>query len=193
MDRRAQLLAAATDDALEHGVIGLSLRPVAARIGTSDRMLVYHFGTRDALVAAIIEESTDRSVAVVDALPAEPGVGAAVRVLWEQHRGGELDRCQRVYAQAAAQGLLGDDRSSAVVARVNAGWLACVARYLVRCGADPARAVRCAEFVDAAISGLHLDLYLTPAADVDQVVADVAEAAAALAAPSGRMAAKLRS
>jgi len=43
MDRREDLLDRVTDHVLEHGLIGLTLRPVAAAIGTSDRMLIYHF------------------------------------------------------------------------------------------------------------------------------------------------------
>ena len=45
MGKRDELVQAATDHALEHGLIGLSLRPLAAAIGTSDRMLIYHFGS----------------------------------------------------------------------------------------------------------------------------------------------------
>ena len=47
---------------LEHGLIGLSLRPLAAAIGTSDRMLLYHFDGKDDLIATVISTSTDRSV-----------------------------------------------------------------------------------------------------------------------------------
>jgi AcrR family transcriptional regulator len=50
VDRHDELLEQATDHVLEHGLIGLTLRPLAAAIGTSDRMLIYHFGSRDALV-----------------------------------------------------------------------------------------------------------------------------------------------
>ena len=50
--RREALAERATDWALEHGLIGLSLRPLAAAIGTSDRMLLYHFADRDDLVGA---------------------------------------------------------------------------------------------------------------------------------------------
>ena len=31
---------------LEHGLAGLSLRPLAAAAGTSDRMLLYHFASK---------------------------------------------------------------------------------------------------------------------------------------------------
>ena len=68
--RREELAEAATDYALEHGLIGLSLRPLAEALGTSDRMLLYHFRDKDDLVATILRTSTARSVASIRALPA---------------------------------------------------------------------------------------------------------------------------
>lgn len=38
---------------LRHGLGSASLRPLAKAAGTSDRMLIYHFGSKDALVAAL--------------------------------------------------------------------------------------------------------------------------------------------
>jgi AcrR family transcriptional regulator len=40
---------------LAHGLAGLSLRPLAKAAGTSDRMLLYHFGSKDALVAELLD------------------------------------------------------------------------------------------------------------------------------------------
>lgn len=57
---RAELLERATDYALEAGIAGLSLRPLAAALGTSPRMLVYHFGSRDVLVRDILQAIRDR-------------------------------------------------------------------------------------------------------------------------------------
>jgi AcrR family transcriptional regulator len=47
------LLAAAVDRALHGGIADLSLRQTAAAIGTSHRMLIYHFGSREGLLAAV--------------------------------------------------------------------------------------------------------------------------------------------
>jgi AcrR family transcriptional regulator len=58
-DRRRELLDGATLWATEHGLATLSLRPVAKAIGTSDRMLIYWFGSRDGLLAAIAEHAGD--------------------------------------------------------------------------------------------------------------------------------------
>jgi AcrR family transcriptional regulator len=49
--RRDELLDATVAYLLRQGVADLSLRPLAAAIGTKARMLIYHFGSRDALLA----------------------------------------------------------------------------------------------------------------------------------------------
>ena len=59
-ERRDELIARSLDYFLEHGVAGLSLRPLAQRIGTSARMIVYHFGSKDGLIAAVMDEVRTR-------------------------------------------------------------------------------------------------------------------------------------
>ena len=49
--RREDLLQASIEYILEKGVADLSLRPLAAAVGSKARLLVYHFGSKDALVA----------------------------------------------------------------------------------------------------------------------------------------------
>jgi AcrR family transcriptional regulator len=51
---RDALLAKAMGHVAAHGLSDLSLRELAAAIGTSHRMLIYHFGGREGLVAAIV-------------------------------------------------------------------------------------------------------------------------------------------
>jgi AcrR family transcriptional regulator len=66
---------------LEHGLNTASLRPLAGSAGTSDRMLIYHFGSKDALVAALLDHLAARMAAGLDAaLPATrfDSVAAAV-------------------------------------------------------------------------------------------------------------------
>lgn len=178
MGRRDDLAEQATDYVLEHGLIGLSLRPLAAALGTSDRMLIYHFGSKDALIAEVIVRSTTRSVRVIESLPAARTVRSAVTRLWQALVDPELDRCQRVYIQAAALGILGADPYRKAIARSDDEWTAAVREYLVASGANPRRAPRVAELVDAALMGLHLSL---PVADeakqLDAAVRDLAATA----------------
>jgi AcrR family transcriptional regulator len=52
--RRTELLDRAYRYALEHGLAELSLRPLAAAIGSSPRVLLYLFGSKDGLIRAVL-------------------------------------------------------------------------------------------------------------------------------------------
>lgn len=53
---REALLRRAVGWFAQHGVLDTSMRTLASGIGTSNRMLHYHFGAREDLLAAVIEE-----------------------------------------------------------------------------------------------------------------------------------------
>jgi AcrR family transcriptional regulator len=60
---RERLLDACTDHALEHGLPD-RLGSLAAATGTSSRMLIYHFGTRDELLREILGQARRRQLEV---------------------------------------------------------------------------------------------------------------------------------
>jgi AcrR family transcriptional regulator len=180
--RRTALAEAATDHVLGHGLIGLSLRPLAAALGTSDRMLLYHFADKDDLVATVLRVATERSVQEVQRLPDGSDVEGAVHLLWEALTTRPLEQCQRLYVEAAALGLLGREPYAGVVRAANEGWVAALVAFLRRSGCPADRAGRAVLLLDATLMGLHLDLPLdrdTPA--VRQAVHDLAQAVAAIA------------
>src|SRR3954453_21121030 len=83
---RDRLLAAAMEHVAAHGVGDLSLRALAAALGTSHRMLIYHFGSREGLLIEIIRtvEAQQRAalaemLADRDAPPAE-----TMRRMWRR-------------------------------------------------------------------------------------------------------------
>ena len=55
MTGREALLARAIGHFAEHGIGDTSLRALGDSIGTSHRMLIYHFGSRDGLLAAVVD------------------------------------------------------------------------------------------------------------------------------------------
>jgi AcrR family transcriptional regulator len=59
-ERRARTLTRATDYVLNHGLSRLSLRPLAAELGTSTRMLLYDFGSKEQLIVEILAEANRR-------------------------------------------------------------------------------------------------------------------------------------
>lgn len=51
---RETLLPLLAAHVLEHGLGGASLRPLAKAAGTSDRMLIYHFGNKEVLITELL-------------------------------------------------------------------------------------------------------------------------------------------
>src|SRR3954451_15102413 len=58
---RQRLLEACTDYALQHGLPD-RLGPLACAAGTSNRMLIYHFGTRDGLLREVLGQARRRQL-----------------------------------------------------------------------------------------------------------------------------------
>lgn len=182
MNRRTELAEQATDYVLEEGLIGLSLRPLAAAIGTSDRMLNYHFGSKDELVASVLGVSTERSAAQIRALKPAKSVRQAVLDLWAALTGAEQQRCQRMYVEAAALGLFGHEPYATAVRDGNTVWLESIREFLVASGAPAPRSRRMVALLDSAFMGFQLDLTLDESdADINRTVQDLADAVESLA------------
>jgi AcrR family transcriptional regulator len=179
--QRAELLEKVTGYVLQHGLIGLSLRPVAAAVGTSDRMLIYHFASRDALVSAVVARATEIAIDEVRALPGAPTVRAGVNRLWAAYRTRPLSRCLDVYCQAAATGLIGREPYLTDARASNEVWAAALREYFARCGAPRRRLGRIVTLVDSALYGFHLDLTTDRPAELARGVDDLAAAAQSIA------------
>lgn len=52
---------------MEHGLGSASLRPLAAAAGTSDRMLIYHFGNKEQLIADLLAFLAEQYASALDA------------------------------------------------------------------------------------------------------------------------------
>lgn len=63
--RREELLSLAYDYVLEQGLAGLSLRPLAAATGTSPRVLLYLFGSKDGLVRELLARARQQHLALL--------------------------------------------------------------------------------------------------------------------------------
>jgi len=179
-DRRAEWTEAATHYVLEHGLIGLSLRPLAKALGTSDRMVLYHFGSKDELVAAVLRTSNDWSTTYLRAMEPSRDLRSAVHDLWATMLVPQVDRCTRLYVEAAALGLLGQEPYATVVREANELWTAAMVDHLVRSGVRRPLARRAVHVIDAAFMGFELDLPLDSDRQRARAVRDLADMVAAL-------------
>ncbi|HZD65063.1 MAG TPA: TetR/AcrR family transcriptional regulator, partial [Acidimicrobiales bacterium] len=83
--RRVELLERAYGYALAHGLADLSLRPLAAAIGSSPRVLLFLFGSKEGLVRALLERARQDEVALLARVRAEVGTATLVpltRAIW---------------------------------------------------------------------------------------------------------------
>ena len=55
-NQRAELLSAALSYLAKHGIADMSLRPMADELGTSPRMLLFYFGSKEGLIGAVMDE-----------------------------------------------------------------------------------------------------------------------------------------
>jgi AcrR family transcriptional regulator len=93
--RRDELLELAYRFALENGLAGLSLRPLAAAIGSSPRVLLFLFGSKDELVRALLARARADELEALDRLRATGAttdLAAVAEELWQwlaasEHRG----------------------------------------------------------------------------------------------------------
>jgi AcrR family transcriptional regulator len=177
--RREDLAEAATDYALEHGLIGLSLRPLARALGTSDRMLLYHFRDKDDLVASILRSATSRSVQTLLRLPTPSDLRAAVLELWRAVTTGSQEQCQRLYVEAAALGLFGREPYATAARETNEQWASAVSAHFQRAGLGRQAARQATILVDATFMGLQLDESLDSQAQLRRTVNDLADAVVA--------------
>ena len=103
MDARAELLDRVVADVAEHGLTDRSLRDIAAAVGTSHRMLLYHFGSRQGLVAAIVQSVEAAQRQLLRQLAAETSdPSVLVMALWDRVSAPELRPFVRLFFESLA-------------------------------------------------------------------------------------------
>jgi AcrR family transcriptional regulator len=80
--RQEELLDLAYAYVLEHGIGDLSLRPLAAAIGSSPRVLLFLFGSKDGLIRALLARGRVEQLALVEHVRSQRPDNVAV-ALWE--------------------------------------------------------------------------------------------------------------
>jgi AcrR family transcriptional regulator len=78
----AAVLAAASELFAERGPAATSIRDIAARSGVNHALVFRHFGTKEQLVAAVLEHLSDTVATLVEADPTAPATERAVERNW---------------------------------------------------------------------------------------------------------------
>jgi AcrR family transcriptional regulator len=146
-----------------HGISDLSLRQLAAALGTSHRMLVYHFGSKEGLLVEVVRAVEERQRQALADLAAHPGLSPVEqgRRLWRRLTDPALWPHERLFFEVYGQALQGRPHTTGLLDGVVDSWLAPLTDLNVRHGmpADVARAG--ARLSLAVTRGLLLDLLAT--------------------------------
>jgi len=111
--------------AAEHGIADKSLREIATGVGTSHRMLLYHFGSREGLLAALVGTVEEQQRGVLTALATGPDDdGAAVMLrLWEQVSQPDLRPFVRLFFATVGLAVQGVPGTEGFLGNLTAPWL----------------------------------------------------------------------
>jgi AcrR family transcriptional regulator len=161
--RRAELLDLTMRYAAEHGIASLSLRPLAAALGTSSRMLVHYFGTKEELIGqALVAARPDipallRAHAQAGHTPAR----MAQRLWRELTTGGEQEPRTRLLLEVMALALTQPDLYRQYAVDAVRAWLDPLSDALHGAGLTARDARARATMLVSGLRGLALDRYLT--------------------------------
>ncbi|MEW5354764.1 TetR family transcriptional regulator [Streptomyces sp. 16-176A] len=129
--RQNELLEAAYRYALAHGLSDLSLRPLAEAIGSSPRVLLFLFDSKDGLLRALLARARADELALLDRarqLDRPTGLAPAVERVWTWLAATEHRPLLRLWAEAYARSLVQPDGAWAGFARATVeDWLGVLA------------------------------------------------------------------
>ncbi len=144
---------------MQGGIASQSLRELAGAIGTSHRMLLYHFGSREGLLAAVASAVEEGQRALV----AEWGITREnTQRLWQHFSDPALWPAERLFFELYAQALLGRPGTEGFLANATEPWVNALRPAIARdAGVDEKTAMVEARLAVAVTRGLLLDLLAT--------------------------------
>ena len=164
---RQRLLDAAIDHFGRHGIGDTSLRSLAESLGTSHRMLIYHFGSREGLLTEVTravearQREAMRTTYDQDLAPLD-----AAAEYWRQTMDATL-RYGPLFFELAAHAMQGKPHAATLREELIAAWLPDITELCLAIGIPADQASVHARLALGAARGLLLDLLVT--GDYDEV------------------------
>ncbi|MGK5552995.1 TetR/AcrR family transcriptional regulator [Actinomadura kijaniata] len=157
--RRAEILHAATRVVAERGVDTLSLAELATALGCSTYTLTYHFGSKERLLAAVVEHvETGLQAEIAELASADLPNADLLRHYWRTTRDPGARSYLRLWLELLVLADRHPDRFPGFHERAATGWRTLATDLLRRRTGSDALAT----LVVAAVTGLELDLMLDP-------------------------------
>jgi AcrR family transcriptional regulator len=157
------LLERVVDHFVADGLGDLSLRKIGAAIGTSHRMLIYHFGSKNGLLLEVVRAVESRTRAQFSAIGSAAGheTDQVVRATWQFVADPAQGDFERLFFALYGRALQGDDLVRPLLEESIDGWLASNAVLAAAQGIPAGEARLHARLGLAVVRGLLLDLLAT--------------------------------
>ena len=171
---RERLLEGAIDYVAANGITDLSLRQLAAALGTSHRMLIHHFGSKEGLWVAIVGEVEGRQRAILaDLIPAaDVPIDEAMRAWWRHISDPSLWPNERLFFELYGQAIQGRPHTVEMLDGIVEDWLEPAAEINMAYGLSREDARAHARLGIAVTRGLLLDLVATRDAEAVDAAMD---------------------
>jgi AcrR family transcriptional regulator len=160
---RERLLEAAMTYFGTRGISDLSLRQLADALGTSHRMLIYHFGSKEGLLTEVVRAVEAAQRELWSELVADPDLDPTERPrrLWQRVSDPAMEPFARLFFEIYGQALQGREPATGLLDGDITAWLLPSVRSLVDSGVPQERAEPMARLGVAVARGLLLDLLAT--------------------------------
>jgi AcrR family transcriptional regulator len=169
--RRPEIVRAAAEHAFEHGLTKMSLRQVAQSVGVSHATLVHHFGTKEQLVAEIVDLVLAEPMTMSDL---DPDADDVLQVIWQHATTPRGLRHLRLFAEISGEATRGHEAMRQAVQRSTSRRRQALATGLRRRGCPAEECDAVATWLLAAMRGLIGDLLITGEKErVDAAFADI--------------------
>jgi AcrR family transcriptional regulator len=162
-DPKQRLIADTVDYLASNGVGEISLRRLAAAIGTSHRMLIYHFGSKEGLLIEVVRIVERRQRELFAELEFDPGASPIdiARRFWRRLADPAMWPHERLFFEMYSRALQGDPGVAPLLDGIVESWLTPLTEWNRRQGVPPPAARANARLGVAVARGLLLDLLAT--------------------------------
>jgi AcrR family transcriptional regulator len=174
MSAREALLDRCVEFLASNGFSQLSLRQIAAGTGTSHRMLIYHFGSREGLLTAVVNRVEARQREAFAAMARETDDPIELgRRFWRRLTDPSLAGAERLFFEIYVQALYGREWTESFRATVISAWAGPIEELFVHYGFSQEEARARARLGIATTRGLLLDLLLTGEREAVEAAAEL--------------------
>jgi AcrR family transcriptional regulator len=154
--RPEELRRAIVDYLLEHGLANLSLRPLAKAVGSSPRVLLYYFGSKERLVTNVLADIRREQVTILGEDTTRT-FAEGCALAWKRMSASDWEPFFRLFFEAYGIALRSPRRYKSFLQVTVEDWLELISRPLVDTGYTPEDARAFATVVLGGLRGFMLD------------------------------------